>query len=52
MTYIILIIQLEEDEDDVAQDEEDADTARGRITEMIEQQVNDAKDRIEGVKVC
>ncbi|CAF2637524.1 unnamed protein product, partial [Rotaria sp. Silwood2] len=42
--------QTEEEEGDVIQDEEDANTAKGRIGEMIEQQANDAKDKIDGVK--
>ncbi|CAF2033300.1 unnamed protein product [Rotaria magnacalcarata] len=42
--------QGDEEEGDAAQDEEDAETAKGRIGEMIEQQANDAKDKIEGVK--
>ncbi|CAF1405575.1 unnamed protein product [Rotaria sordida] len=42
--------QIDEEEGDIIQDEEDADTAKGRIGEMIEQQANDAKEKIEGVK--
>lgn len=32
-------------------EEEDVETARARITEMIEQQVNDVKEKLDGVKV-
>ncbi|CAF4826662.1 unnamed protein product, partial [Rotaria sp. Silwood1] len=42
--------QIEEEEGDITQEDEDADTAKGRIGEMIEQQVNDAKEKVEGVK--
>ncbi|CAF3709748.1 unnamed protein product [Adineta steineri] len=39
------------EEDDVeAEEEEDIITAKGRITEMIEQQITDVKEKIEGVK--
>ncbi|UJR31514.1 hypothetical protein I4U23_019003 [Adineta vaga] len=40
----------DEEDLDAGEDEEDTDAARGRLTEAIEQQFNDAKDRIEGVK--
>ncbi|CAF1144837.1 unnamed protein product [Adineta ricciae] len=40
----------DEEDLDAGEDEEDANAARGRLTEAIEQQFNDAKDRIEGVK--
>jgi hypothetical protein len=43
--------QLDDEEADAVQDEEDADTARGRITEQIEQQVNEAKEKLENIKV-
>ena len=42
---------MEEEEEDIAQDTEDADSARSRIAEMIETQTNEAKDKLEGVKV-
>ncbi|CAF2709566.1 unnamed protein product [Rotaria sp. Silwood2] len=42
--------QTEEEEGEATQQEEDADTAKGHIDEMIEQQVNDAKEKAEGVK--
>ncbi len=48
----ISILQIEEEDDDAVQDEEDANTAKDRITELIEQQVNEAKDKLEAVKVC
>jgi hypothetical protein len=43
-------LQLDEEEGDVPQ-EEHPDMAKGRISEMIEQQSNDVKEKIEGVKV-
>jgi isoleucyl-tRNA synthetase len=44
-------LQLDEEEDDMLQEEEDIDFAKERISETIAQQINEVKEKLDGIKV-